>query len=662
MEMPSPAASANIPHMTTPDTTETDTPDTPRPATDHTRAANAAVAAALRLDPADTERATRGLVARIPGGRITHGDRPVWDMSAHDFCDDGPAPDTVNPSLWRQARLNAVHGLFEVTDGVWQARGYDISNITFIAGDEGWIVIDPLTTEFTARACLELADRTLGARPVTAVIYTHSHADHFGGVLGVTSRDDVDAGRVRIIAPEGFMTEAVAENIVAGPAMIRRAGYMFGSLLPPGPRGHVDCGLGKAMPRGRSALIAPTEEIGRTGTELVVDGVRIVFQNTPDAEAPAEMNFFFPDRSLLCMAENCTQTMHNVLTPRGARVRDALAWSKYVNEAIELFADDTDVCFASHHWPRFGRADVRAYLERQRDLYRWIHDQTLRLANRGLTPLEIAAELRLPDCFADHGDTRGYYGTVSHNCRAVYQRYFGFFDGNPAHLDPLPPVEAGRRYVAAMGGAEAVLAEGRRAFDAGDYRWVAMLVDHLVFADPANTEARELQAAALEQLGYQAESGPWRDFYLSGALELRRGVVAPPRRPPAELLAGVTFGQIVDALGVRLDAERVAGLRLTVNWTIVGPDTRPAVDADGDRHVVGLANCALHHTPGRHDPDAAAHVVTSRRTLVDLLTGARTGSDAVASGDLVIDGDGDALATLLGALDEVSGPFAIVEP
>ncbi|RMH74501.1 MAG: MBL fold metallo-hydrolase [Actinomyces sp.] len=633
----------------------------PRPATDHTRAANAAAAHDLPRDDTDIDRATRGLVARIPEGRITHEGRLVWDIGAYAFCDDD-APDTVNPSLWRQARLNAVHGLFEVTDGVWQARGYDISNVTFIAGEEGWIVIDPLTTEFTARACLELANATLGARPVTAVIYTHSHADHFGGVLGVTSREDVEAGRVRIIAPEGFLREAVAENVVAGPAMIRRAGYMFGPLLEPGPRGHVDCGLGKGIPRGRSALVAPTEEIAETGTELVVDGVRIVFQNTPDTEAPAEMNFFFPDKALLCMAENCTGTMHNVLTPRGAQVRDALAWSKYVNEAIELFADDTEVCFASHNWPTWGRAEVRSYLERQRDLYRWIHDQTLRLANRGLTPVEIAAELRLPGCFADHGDTRGYYGTVSHNCRAVYQRYFGFFDGNPAHLDPLPPVEAGRRYVDAMGGAEAVLAEGRRAFEAGDYRWVAMLVDHLVFADPANAEARELQAAALEQLGYQAESGPWRNFYLTGALELRRGVAAPEQRPPAEFLGALTAEQIFDALGVRLDAARVEGVELTINWTFVDHGVRATPDAPGERHVLGVANCALHHTPGRHDPAAAAGVVVSRATLGRLLTGALAVPDALEAGELAIDGDAGALLTLFGALEAPDGRFAIVEP
>ena len=369
-------------------------------------------------------------------------------------------PESVNPSLWRQAQLNAIHGLFEVQPGVWQARGYDISNITFIEGDNGWLVIDPLTTEGTAAACLALANEHLGERPVTAVIYTHSHVDHYGGVHGVVDAADVAAGRVPIVAPEGFLSEAVSETVIAGPVMSRRATYMYGMLLPRNERGQVDCGLGKITPLGPPGLIAPTVEISRTGEELELDGVRVVFQNTPDAEAPAEMNFYFPDLRLLCMAENCSHTMHNIYTPRGAQIRDSLAWSKYIHEALLLFGDKTDILFASHHWPRFGQDDAKEFLTRQRDVYRWLHDQTMRLANHGHTAVEIGEQLELPECFAGHAHTRGYYGTVNHNAKAVYQRYLGWFDGNPANLNPLPPVESGERYVDFMGGAGRGAAKG----------------------------------------------------------------------------------------------------------------------------------------------------------------------------------------------------------
>ena len=420
-----------------------------KPASDHTRRATEVVRSRLPLDDdADFGRATRGLVAQHPSGTIDTGGHVVWDIHRHDFVRDrSEAPDTVNPSLWRQARLNCVHGLYEVVPGVWQARGYDISNVTFIAGETGWIVIDPLTSEETARASLDLANEHLGTRPVVAVIYTHSHIDHFAGVLGVTTREDVDAGRCRVIAPVGFLAEAVSENVIAGPVMVRRAMYMYGALLPQDPQGHVDAGLGKATPLGTVGLIPPTEEIDTTGTELDIDGVRVVFQHTPGTEAPAEMNFHFPDLRLLCMAENCSHNLHNLYTPRGAQVRDALAWSKYIGEAIELFADETDVCFASHHWPRFGADDARRFLEQQRDVYRWIHDQTMRLANHGLTAVEIAEQLDLPAGLATEFHARGYYGTVNHNVKAVYQRYLGWFDGHPARLHPLPPEDAARRYV-----------------------------------------------------------------------------------------------------------------------------------------------------------------------------------------------------------------------
>jgi len=627
-------------------------PTAPKDATEHTRRLNGAPRPPF--DDADVERASRGLVGQLPSGRIDGPHGVVFDVARHDFVRaGGPGPDTVHPSLWRQAQLNGVHGLFEVAPGVWQARGYDISNVTFVAGATGWIVVDPLTVEPCARACLDLANHHLGARPVVAVIYTHSHTDHFGGVLGVTTQDDVDAGRCRVIAPEHFLRETIGENVIAGFAMVRRAHYQFGPLLPPGPRGHVDCGLGKAIPLSFPGLVAPTEEVTATGTELVVDGVRIVFQLTPETEAPAEMNFFFPDHGWLCTAENCTHTMHNLVPIRGALVRDALKWSTAIGEAIELFGDRTELLFASHHWPRWGNDDVLRYLGLQRDLYRWMHDQTMRLANRGMTAVEIAEVLTLPPEFAAEAHTTGYYGHLVHNVKAVVQRYLSWYDGNPANLWRLPPVEAGRRYVELAGGAEAVLHAARAAFDAGDYRWVAELVNHVVFADPANVAARELQADALEQLGYQSESATFRNAYLTGAQELRAG--PPPARPAtrSSYLQAMTTSQVFDALGVRLRAEEVGGLAASVNLTIT--DT-------GERWVLRLANRALHAVAGRHDPDADVSLTLTRATLLDVTEGTVTVEAAARAGAIAAAGDVSATERIFGHLDAFTTNFAIVEP
>jgi alkyl sulfatase BDS1-like metallo-beta-lactamase superfamily hydrolase len=627
----------------------------PAVASEHTRRAHRAVREALDLtDPADFDRAERGLLARHPTGVIGDGS-PVWDVHRHDFVRNSPEPpETVNPSLWRQARLNCIHGLFEVVDGVWQVRGYDLANITFVAGEHGWIVIDPLTCAETAAAALELANTHLGARPVVAVIHTHSHIDHFGGVLGVTSVADVEAGRCRVIAPEHFLAEAVTENVIAGPVMIRRAMYMYGGLLPHGPRGQVDAGLGKGTPLGSVGLIVPTEEICQTGTELDVDGVRIVFQPTPGTEAPAEMNFHFPDLRLLCMAENCTHNLHNVYTPRGAQVRDALAWSKYIGEAIDLFADRTDTCFASHHWPRFGADDARGFLVRQRDLYRWIHDQTMRLANHGLTPLEIAERLDLPSSLRTEFHARGYYGTVSHNVKAVYQRYIGWFDGNPAHLHALPPVEASERYVEYMGGADAVVERARQDLDAGEYRWVAQVLDHVVFADPDHREARLLAAEALEQLGYQAESAPWRNFYLTGAQELRAtSLLDLGQAGLGGLAPAMTTEMLFDAIGVRLVPDRLAGDTASIDWTFTDRD---------ERHVTGISNGTLFHRPDATDPGAACAVSTTSTTLISLLEGTTDLDGALAAGACTVEGDAGPLRELLGALDSWARVFPIVTP
>jgi len=640
-------------------TTETNdaeaAPQSAKAATAATAAANAHVAATLPLDQAtDRANAERGLLAAGDGIALGANGWPVWNQPAFAFLADD-APPTANPSLWRQGQLNAIHGLFEVCPGIYQVRGYDLSNMTLVAGDTGWIIIDPLSAEETAATALALANHHLGARPVIAVFYTHSHVDHFGGVRGVVDEADVLAGRVPVLAPDGFLEAAVKENVVAGNAMTRRAVYMYGGMLPNDPTGHIDCGLGKASPAGTMGLIAPTDVITETGEQRVIDGVRIEFQMTPGTEAPSEMNFWFPDHRALCMAENCSATLHNVYTPRGAEIRDALSWSKYIIEAIDRYGERADVVFASHHWPRWGHDDLNGYLANQADLYRWIHDQTMRMANHGATPLEIAEALEAPPGLHDDFALRGYYGTLSHNAKAVYQRYLGWFDANPAHLHPLPPVESATRYVAAMGGIDAVVDLGHQAFAEGDYRWVAELVNHAVFADPHHLGARALQADALEQLGYQAESGPWRDFYLTGAKELRgapqQTIDFALHRP--EMLRAMTTDMLIDFMAVRVNGPRAvaeAPIAFTLTFTDVGQS-----------HDVVLRNGVLHHLPPA-EPPLATRVTTTRAAMVDLLTAASSIDGLHADGQMVTIGDPDPLARLVGLLDTFSLLFAVIEP
>ena len=631
----------------------------PTPATDHTVAANRAFAPASGLaldDPADLARVRHGRIAGLDRLVVHHdrSGRPILDTADWDFLDAEGAPPTVNPSLWRQARLNREHGLYELTPGLYQVRGYDISNISLVEGETGWIVIDPLTSTETARAAMDLVREHLGDRPVSAVIYTHSHIDHFAGMAGVIDLDELAERRVPVVAPQGFLVEAVSENVLAGPVMLRRAGYMYGNHLPRGPEGQVDCGLGRSVPAGTVSLVAPTHEIGATGEELTLDGVRIVFQYTPDAEAPAEMMFHFPHLRALCAAENCTSVMHNLYTLRGAQVRDALGWSKYVNEALRLFGDDSDLVFASHGWPRFGAEDVHHYLRTQRDTYRYLHDQTMRLANRGLVMTEIAEELDLPPSLAGEFGNRGYYGTVNHNAKAVYQRYLGWFDGNPAHLHPLPPQPAASRYLAYMGGAAAVLERARQDLAAGEYRWVAEVVNHVVFAEPDNTEARELQAAALEQLGFQAEAGPWRNFYLTGAQELRGGSSVRSAGGPqaAPLLAAMTVDMVFDLLGVRLDGPRADGESVAIGWRF--PDI-------AEDWTLRLEHGALNAWPAMDD-DVEATLTMSRATLTAVLADPTSIGAALEDGSLTIDGDAGALGRLFALLEQPDMGFAIVEP
>jgi len=646
----------------------------PKPASEVTAAANRSVLDALPFgDRTDVELAERGRLASSPRRQITsEGGGVTWDLDSWTFLDDD-APDTVNPSLWRQSQLCAVEGLFEVVDGIYQVRGYDLSNVTFVRGDTGWIVVDPLTSVETARAAFDLVTDELGERPVAAVIYTHSHVDHFAGVRGIVSDDDVASGRVRVIAPAGFLEAAISENVIAGNVMTRRASYMYGVLLSRGAQGLVGSGLGQTTPLGTFGLIAPTELISETGTELVVDGVRIEFQITPGTEAPAEMNFLFPDHRVLCMAENCTAVFHNVYTPRGAQIRDALAWSTYLHESLQRYADRADVSFASHHWPRWGADALRGHLSSQRDLYRYLHDQTMRLANHGLTSLEIAEELRLPPSLGDEFFNRDYYGTLNHNVKAVYQRYLGFFDGNPANLHPLPPTDAGAKYVEFMGGADELLRRARASFDAGEYRWVAQVVNHLVFAEPDNMDARALQADALEQLGYQSESGPWRSFYLTGAQELRNGpppvVIKSAEKP--DVMAAMTVEMLLQFLGVHLDGPAAAAHTASTGDMTITLEVRDAAPGGGAGgpgavHAVGVANGALHHVGGGPHPDAQVTVSTTHAGLVAAITSGRlellADPSTAAGADSVVSGRVEVLVELSDLLDSFELFFPIVTP
>lgn len=622
--------------------------------TEFTRRANAAVLEQLPFDDqTDFENARRGLIGTRQDLVIrTEAGDEVWNLEKFAF-ETGPAPDSVNPSLWRQAQLNSIHGLFEVRDGIYQVRGYDLANMTLIEGDTGWIIIDVMTTKETARSAMELVAEHLGKRPVTGVIYTHSHIDHFGGVRGVLSDDDVARG-VPIIAPEGFVVEAISENVLAGTAMTRRASYMFGFLLDRGPREHVDSGLGKASTPGTFGLVPPTRIVSATPTEITLDGVRMIFQFTPGAEAPAEMMIYLPDLKALSGAENVSHVLHNVLTLRGAKVRDALLWSRYIQQTIDLFGD-TEVIFASHHWPTWGNAKVIAYLELQRDVYKYMHDQTLRLANQGLTPVEIAEQIELPEALAGTFAVRGYYGTVNHNVKAIYQHYFGWFDGNPANLHRLPPVEAAVRYVEAMGGAAAVVAKAQSVYDKGEYRWAAELLNHAVFAEPTDDAARALLADTYDQLGYQAESGPWRDFYLTGARELREGpqTLNLIGGGTLDIASAMPTGLFFDALAVRLDGQKAADRDSVINFVFTDI---------GETHVIELKHGVLHHREGEPREDADSTIKLARSTWNRIVTKDMTLQDAILNGEIDIDGSRLGLIGFFGMLDDVQPTFNIVTP
>ncbi|WP_337186500.1 alkyl sulfatase dimerization domain-containing protein [Phenylobacterium sp.] len=609
-------------------------------------AAPASAAGPDFADRRDFDFAGRGFLGARAEPKITAADgRVVWDLSAFDFL-KGPAPASVNPSLWRQSQLLARHGLFEVTPGVWQVRGFDLANATFIAGKTGWIVIDPLTSAEAARAALDLANAKLGARPVVALIYTHSHTDHFGGARGMVEQADVDSGKVQVIAPEGFLEHAVSENVIAGPAMGRRATYQFGSFLPKGPEGLVNAGIGPGLSAGTQTLIPPTVDITRTGQTLTVDGVRLEFQLTPGTEAPAEMNIWLPDLKALCLAENANATMHNVLTPRGALVRDASQWAAYLGESLRMYGDQAEVLFTSHAWPRFGREVIADYIEKHRDAYKYLHDQTVRLMNDGLTGAEIANRIRLPEVLDREWYNRGYYGTMSFNSRAVYQRYMGWYDANPVNLAPLDPADAGARYVAMMGGREAVLAAARKAHDGGDDRWAGELANRLVMADGNDMAARALLAGVYDRQGAAAESAIWRNMYLSGAQELRGGVRAGPAQGGSlDFIRNTPTPMLLDLLAVRLDPDKAGEGAVAVDLTF--PDRK-------ERFRVRVKHSVL-----TYEADPAGGVADAAYTLprAQFLTGALAGADLSKT---ATSGDPAALGRLLSWLTPPRPGFPIV--
>ncbi|MGW2084209.1 alkyl/aryl-sulfatase [Streptomyces sp. NPDC001880] len=605
-------------------------------------------------DDQDFQDARRGFMGTAPESVVRDAEgRTVWDLDAYGFLAQD-CPDTANPSLWRQSRLCSDHGLFEVVEGIYQVRGFDLSNMTLVEGERGVLVIDPLLCAETAAAGLALYRGHRRDRPVTGVLYTHSHIDHFGGVRGVVTDEDI-AGGVPVLAPQGFLEHAVSENVYAGTAMGRRAAYMYGAALPKGERGQIGAGLGQTTSTGAAGLIPPTVDITRTGQTETVDSIRMVFQLTPGTEAPAEVNIHFPDHAALCMAENATHNLHNLLTLRGAQVRDPRVWARYLTEAVDLFAESSEVAFASHHWPVWGRERVTAFLAEQSDLYAYLHDQTLRMLNQGLTSVEIAERIQMPPALERAWHTHGYYGSVNHNTKAVYQRYLGWFDGNPAHLWEHPPAESARRYVEFMGGADEVLRRARQSFADGDFRWVAQVVNHVVFADPDHAEARALQADALEQLGYGSENGTWRNFFLMGALELRHGKVGTPIDTASpDLLAALTLDQLFDALAIRLDGPRSWDADIAVRWNPKG----------GDPVTLRLRNGVLGHVTGT-GPAAAGpdvEITLDEADLRAVLLGTVTPAELAARDTVKVVGDIGKLTELLGHLGDPDPDFAIVTP
>lgn len=622
--------------------------------TEHTIRANQAVAEKLPLDDqTDYQDAARGLIASPESLVIKRADtgETVWDHDAFKFVEGAQAPASVNPSLWRQAQLNHKAGLYKVTDGIYQLRAFDLANLTIIEGDKGWVLVDPLTSEETAAAAIDFARQHLGEKPVTGIVMTHSHIDHFGGVDGVLQ---YAADDVRIIAPVGFMEEATSENVMAGIPMQRRAGFMYGRQLPRSPRGHVDTGLGKEPPFvGSIGIVEPTDVVTETGQTITVDGVEMVFQNAPGSEAPAELTFYLPKHKTYCGGEVVSRNMHNLYTLRGAKVRDALKWSAYIDEAVHLFGD-AEVYFGTHHWPLWGNENIRDFMIAQRDMYKYIHDQTMRMASWGATPNEIASSIEMPESLQQRFASRGYYGTPMHNSKAVYQGYFGWYDGNPANLHPLPETDAGKKFVDYMGGAGAILEKAEEDFADGEYRWVAQVLNKLVFAEPSNSDAKALLAKTYDQLGYQAESGPWRDVYLSAAYELRHGTtkVGVDMSNAVGLMREIPREKFFESMAARLDVDKIDGkdTKVVFNFTDLG-----------ESYTLWLSNNVLHHKVGKDD-NADAELSLTHELFLKMAIGKAGIKDTLFSDDLQLSGSRLKLLGLMTAIEKPDGTFAIVTP
>ena len=618
--------------------------------------ASANVATAKSLDLADTrgfEDAKRGFLA-LPSGKVLSADgSTVWDFDRFRFL-EGEAPPTVNPSLWRHAKLNNQVGLFKVVDGIYQLRGFDLANITLIEGQTGWIVVDTLTTQETAAAAMAFARQHLGNKAVSAIVFTHSHADHFGGALGIVSADEAARRKLPIVAPEGFLQEATSENILVGPAMGRRATFQFGNQLQASSKGLVDAGLGKGLALGRIGILAPNRVVDRTPQEMTIDGVRFVFQNVPASEAPAELAFYLPDFKAYCGAEILTQSMHNLYTLRGAKVRDALRWSGYIDDALQRFGG-AEVFFASHHWPVWGNTQIVDFMKKHRDSYRYIHDQTVRLLNAGMKPHEIAETLKLPKTLESAFAVRGYYGTVRHNAKAVYQHYLGWFDGNPANLDPLPRQDAAARYVALMGGADKTVAAAQAAFERGEFRWVAELLNQVVFAQPEHGAARALLARSYDQLAYVAESAIWRNFYLTGALELRtsRAGNGPDAALAVGMLGLAPVERYLDAMAAGLNGPKADGSNLRLN--LVFSDIR-------ESYVLWIENAVLHHRKAPPDKDANATLTLTQPVFIKMMVGTAGVKDTLLGADLQVGGSRIDLLRFFSLIDKAPKTFAIVTP
>lgn len=633
-----------------------DTGNAIKNASSETQSINQAVLTQLPFsNQQDFKDAERGFIASFPNLDIKENGRTIWSLKDYAFLSASAAPATVNPSLWRQAKLNMNNGLYKVTDNIYQVRGFDLANMDIIEGKKGLIIIDVLTNKETAKAALDLYFAHRPKKPIVAIIYTHSHVDHFGGVRGIVSPEDLKSGKVKIIAPEGFLEAAVSENIYAGNAMSRRAIYMYGALLPKGEKGQVDGALGKTVPTGEVTLIAPTETIKKNETR-VIDGVKIEFHLAPNTEAPAEMLLYFPQFKALCAAEDATHTLHNLYTLRGAQVRDAAAWWKTLNDAIEVYGNKSDVIFAQHHWPMWGSNNIIIYLSKQRDLYKYIHDQTLHMINQGYTMTEVGNKLTLPKSLSDEWYNRGYYGSVSHDAKAVYQRYIGWYDSNPAHLDELSPVEASKRYVDMMGGAQSVIDKARVYYKKGEYRWVAQVVNHVVFADPHNQAAKNLEADALEQLGYQTENATWRNEYLMGAYELRHGVPTSESNTETasvDMMRAIPMDMFLDYMGIKLNGKKADGKHIVINLNLT--DVK-------QKYALVLENSVLIYTPNKQIKDADATLNLKRTTFDKVILKQETLGEAIKNGDIKVAGDKDKIKEFMGLFDNFPLMFNIVTP